>query len=107
MVWGDVALRVAPETLRRQAFEVDRRIDALNARFQELDGIMKRSRSYWVGASGTLYRDDYDREREQIRQMLTRLRRFPRELLEISGNYVKTDETLAASAALLKTDALR
>ena len=106
MIWGNVEFLVTPDVLRTQARETQRRIEAMIRRFDELDAVFKRTKSYWAGDTAALYNASYAREREEIRQALQAMKRFPPELLEIAGNYSKTDEAVASSAAMLKIDAL-
>ena len=103
---GNVDLRVSSETLRDQAREVERRIDSMVMRFNEMDGILRRTRGYWIGASAELYRAAYAKDREEVRASLQRLRRFPGELMDIAGIYVKTEESVTGEAAMLRTDVL-
>ena len=106
MNWGNVELQVSSETLRDQAREVERRIDAMKLRFDEMDGILRRTRGYWIGAAAEIYRTTYEKDREEVRASLQRLRRFPGELMEIAGIYVKTEESVTGEASMLRTDVL-
>ena len=104
--FGSVALQVDSQVLRRQAAEVEQKINRMAQRFREMDEIVRRSERYWIGEAGEQHRQAYRKDSEAAEQMLQRLRGYPPDLLKISHNYEETEEGVASAASSLKTNVL-
>lgn len=104
--WGAVEIRVTPETLRRKADEVSRRIDAVKQLFSELESLVRSTRGYWIGEGGEEHRREYMDRRDDIEEMLRRLRLHPADLLRISGNYVEVETVVEENINILREDAI-
>lgn len=104
--WGSVKVRVSSEVLRRNAAEVTGRIDRVQRLFEEMDGRIRGTRGYWIGAGGEAHRKAYEMEKETIALILRRLREFPDDLLKISGNYERGEQDLTGGFGVLGEHAI-
>lgn len=97
--WGKVTVRVSTQALKQQADEVSRRITSLTARFAELENAVRNTMRYWIGSAGEMHRSVYEAQKDDVEEMLLRLRDHPVNLLKIAGVY---DETEARQAERLQ-----
>lgn len=99
--WGGVTVKVSSAELKRQADEVSRRIESLTVRFAELERAVRSTRGYWLGEAGEMHRAAFEDQRGELQEMLQRLRRHPVELLQISGNYERTEQRVTETISTL------
>ena len=98
---GSVSIKVDTAALRRQATELSARRKAMESRIAQLDTVVRRTRSYWIGDAGDEYRALYESEKRDVDAMLQRMKVYPQELLEVSGAYDRMEETLTDSGRTL------
>lgn len=104
---GDVEIKVTPAVLRQKAAEVSDRISHVQALLVELERLIRATRGYWIGTAGDAHRREYMDQKDNIAEILRRLRLHPTDLLKISGNYIEGEDTVQGNVSLLKTDAIR
>lgn len=100
--WGNVTIKVSTQALKQQADEVSRRISNLTARFAEMESVVRSTRGYWVGPAGDMHRSVYDEQKDDVQEMLRRLREHPTDLLKIAGIYDATEKKLENSFQTLE-----
>lgn len=95
-----VTIQVTPEVLQETAGKVKNLSQALQEDFAGLQQVVQNSRYYWEGAAADQYRSTFRQKSSDTEQMLSRISRFPDELLQMAGIYrsAETDNTRRAEA---------
>lgn len=104
--WGNVTIKVSTQALKQQADEVSRRISSLTTRFAELERVVRSTRSYWIGDAGEMHRGVYEEQKEDVTEMLLRLREHPTDLLKIAGIYEETEAKQVESLMTLEENVI-
>lgn len=105
-ITGDVTIKVRPADLRQKAAEVSDRIEKVTALFAEAERLVQSTRGYWIGEAGEAHRREYLEQRDNITEILRRLRVHPTDLLKISGNYIEGEDLIQGRVSLLQADAI-
>ncbi len=103
---ADVELLVTPEQLTIASAEMSDSLNRMQINVDELDQIVRATENYWKGEAGDMYRDLFLKERENINLSITRLQEHPRDLIEIAGNYIDTEQILQSLAEELPADVI-
>lgn len=101
---GDFILKVDDADLIAKANEVQFLVNKMNSDFAEMESIVSRTKSYWIGEAGDLQRTNYESNKESIAKMLNRLKEHPVDLLKISGNYKEAEDTNVQITQTLDTN---
>lgn len=102
--FGTVGLRVSPEALITQAGEVQKKVNDMRKRFQQLEEKISATSSYWKGDAANVHRKLYAEQQDEVDKILKRLAEHPDNLLKISGNYTAAETTNTETAATLDVD---
>jgi len=103
---GSVTISVAPERLKTQAAEASRRLRRMERLFEDVEAVICRTGSYWIGEGGDLHRQAYLERKDELAAMLARLEEHPRDLLMISGNYEEAEADILSAIEQLRTDVI-
>lgn len=101
-----VKLKVEPNTLRSTASDVSRFTSALDRSFGELQNIVGRTSSYWVGAAGDQYRRDFAEQKTEAEDILRYLKKYPTDLMTMAGIYVEVESSNTQIIGALSSDIL-
>lgn len=91
-IGGNISIKVQPEVLAQKSQEVSAGIRKLSSCFDDLERIVNRTSYYWVGEAGDMHRRLYQEQKGYVDEMLLRLKEHPKDLLEISRNYMQTEQ---------------
>lgn len=105
-IGGDIFIKVKPEVLVEKAHEVSASIRKMANCFDDLERIINRTSYYWIGEAGDMHRKLYQVQRENVDEMMRRLKEHPEDLLTISQNYVQTERAVEAIANELSGDVI-
>ena len=97
-------LRVTPETLEQKAGEFTGLIQEIKGRFDRIQSVASKTKSYWRGEAGDQDREGYASFQEDIDFVLRRLEEHPDDLLQMAGIYRKAERDVAGTNATLKID---
>lgn len=103
-ITGEV--KVSTEEMVRQADEVERLVNIMSGRFNEIKRYMDATKGHWIGAGGDIHRKLYQSQMEDLTRMLKRLREHPIDLREMAGIYVDAEKKNVTTAQKLPTDAI-
>lgn len=103
---GEVHVKVSTEILNQKADSVNKSILVMENCFQELANIMDRTGYYWIGEAGEQHRRMYAEQRQNVDEMIRRLKEHPRDLQAISQNYVVTEKAVQEIATALPGDVI-
>ena len=99
-------LRVTPEQLKIKATETTAEINQMSQAFDELARVVARTSHYWIGEAGNSHRQEYEKEKKEIDEMLRRLKEHPADLLKMANVYETTEDKVEALAADLPDDVI-
>lgn len=102
-----VDLKVTPEALRTAAGDVRRLVWDLTRDLDEAKSQVDRSQYYWTGGAGDRFRQRFSSRRQEAEELLSLLRKYPSDLLEMANIYEDTEKGNEGSAAKLDTDIIR
>lgn len=105
-VGGDIFIKVKPEVLVEKSREVSAGIRKMADCFNDLERIINRTSYYWIGEAGDMHRRLYQEQRENVDEMMRRLKEHPEDLLTISQNYVQTEQAVEAISNELSGDVI-
>ena len=74
--------------------------------FEDLERIINRTNYYWIGEAGDMHRSLYQEQKENVDEMIRRLKEHPQDLLTIAQNYVQTEQAVEAVANRLSGNAI-
>lgn len=105
-IGGDVFIKVRPEVLVEKSQEVSASIRKMASCFEDLERIINRTSYYWIGEAGDMHRRLYQEQKENVDEMMRRLKEHPADLLTISQNYVQAEQAVEAIADQLPGDVI-
>lgn len=105
-IGGDVVIKVEPEVLVEKSQEVSASIRKMASCFEDLERIINRTNYYWIGEAGDMHRRLYQEQKENVDEMMRRLKEHPQDLLTIAQNYVQTERAVEAVANQLSGNAI-
>ena len=101
---AEFKLRVTPETLEQEAGEFTDLIREIKGRFDRIQSVASKTKSYWRGEAGDQDREGYASFQEDIDFVLRRLEEHPDDLLQMAGIYRQAERDVTSTNAALKTD---
>lgn len=99
-------VRVSSEEMMKQADEVDRLVNTMSARFEEIRQYMDATGGHWLGVGGDTHRKLYQSQMEDLTNILRRLREHPKDLREMAGIYVAAERKNVSAALALPTNVI-
>lgn len=105
-IGGDIFIKVKPEVLVDKSQAVSASIRKMANCFDDLERIINRTSYYWIGEAGDMHRRLYQEQRENVDEMMRRLKEHPEDLLTISQNYAQTERAVEAIASELSGDVI-
>lgn len=103
-ITGEV--KVSTDEMARQADEVERLVNTISGRFDEIKRYMDATKGHWIGEGGDIHRKLYQSQMDDLSQILRRLREHPVDLREMAGIYVDAEKKNVITAQKLPTDAI-
>lgn len=106
MIAGNVTLKVTPGALLEKAELAEAKLAEMRRTLEILEQTMERTRGYWLGSAGELYRAMYEEEKEEIAEIMLRLQEHPQDLRRFAGVYREVEREVdriadSLSAAIL------
>ena len=101
-----IQLKVRPDELQKAASEIQNETRDVETAFRSLGEAITSSRSYWEGDASEAHQKFYDSFKEDIETIVRRLKEHPRDLLEMAGIYVETEESAVQAAESLVQDVI-
>ena len=98
------SILVDTNTMVAKATVVSSVISDLERTFDELQRVVGRTSSYWVGEAGNHHRRMFEDEREDISYILVRLKEHPEDLKLMANNFETTERGLTEVNRSLRTD---
>jgi len=106
-VIGNATIKVSTEVLVAKANEVTQRINSMSNCFDDLETLIARTSYYWIGEAGDMHRKLYQEQKEDVTEMMKRLREHPRDLIAIAQNYSETEKSVTEVANMLSGDVIQ
>lgn len=105
-ITGDVQIKVDSTVLKAKADSVSDSIRQMEEGFDRLETIINRTSYYWIGEAGELHRNMYKEQKEQIEEMMRRLKEHPKDLVTIAQTYDTAEAEIQVIAAELPGDVI-
>lgn len=101
---SDCTIVVDTDAIIAQAEQVTASISRMEHSFQELQRMVKQTKTYWQGKAGDCHRNMFQENQEDISRILKRLKEHPKDLTQIAGGYTKTEKDLTGKTLQLRND---
>ncbi|MDO5415633.1 MAG: WXG100 family type VII secretion target [Lachnospiraceae bacterium] len=99
-----VEIRVLPEVLNAKAQEVTAAITQMEHLFENVQTTVSRSKYYWIGEAGELHRKMFEEQKDDVAEILVRLKEHPVDLQKIAKTYTSTEQQLAEAASQMSSN---
>lgn len=106
-ITGDVHIKVDSAVLRDKAASVSKSIASMSGSLEQLESIISRTSSYWIGEAGDMHRKIYMDQRPQLEEMMKRLKEHPTDLLAIAQTYDTVEAAVQEIASELPGDIIQ
>ncbi len=91
----EVVLKVSPELLVKKAESILNDVVVLKQALERIEQKIDGTRSYWNGEAGEQYRQIYNEQRQEIKNIISRLEENPKRLMVVSNQYRDVDKEAA------------
>lgn len=86
-----VSFKVTPEVLTAKSADAAKSVNAMRRHFEQLRGLVDKTRGYWCGEAGDKHREMYYGLDEDTEEILRRLGEHPVDLVAIAQKYSDTE----------------
>ncbi len=101
-----IQLKVTPAELQKAASNIQNEIRDIEESFRGLEEAVTSSRSYWEGDASQAHQKYYESFKEDISIVIRRMKEHPKDLLEMAGIYVDTEEAATEAVQSLIQDVI-
>lgn len=101
-----IELKVAPDTLKAKAQEIQGQIARFEAYWNQLAQIVQNTKGYWVGDASNSHQKQFKDYQEDVKRIINRLKEHPEELLEMADIYTKAEQEAIRIAQTLPDDVI-
>ncbi len=102
----EITLKVDTYALKTKANEVENYINSLESEFNNVQDIISRTSGYWSGIAGSKARDEFSKQKEEMRKILKRFKEHPSDLLTMAGVYEEAEHSSVSENKTLNTDVI-
>lgn len=104
---GNATIKVSTDVLVTKAQEVTQRINSMSNCFDDLETVIGRTSYYWIGEAGDMHRKLYQEQKEDVAEMMKRLKEHPKDLIAIAQNYSEAEKSVTEVANILSGDVIQ
>lgn len=101
---GGIQLKVSPDILKSKAQEITAQANNISKSWQEMCNVISHSKSYWEGDASDYHRKAFDENKDDVDQILRRLREHPKDLMQMAGIYTQAESEAEQIASSLPDD---
>lgn len=101
-----ITLKVSTDKMNAAASAVEGYLSKVRSCFDELDGTMRRTSSYWEGAGADHYRSRYESYKTEISQIVARINEQIRDLRNMAGVYDTAERSASQVGMSLPDDVI-
>lgn len=106
-ITGDVHIKVDSNVLRDKAVSVSKSIANMASCLEQMETVINRTYSYWIGEAGDMHRKIYQEQRPRLEEMMKRLKEHPADLLTIAQTYDTAEAAVQEIASELPGDIIQ
>lgn len=99
-------LKVSVEILNKEAEAISQQINKIESNWNSLVRCIENSKSYWEGEAGNLHRKMISNEKEDVENVIKKLKEHPSDLYEMAGVYAETETKAQELANALPVDVI-
>lgn len=97
----NASIRVTPEQLIALSGDAQGRISEMERLLETIKRKVDGTKNYWIGDAGNTCRRQYEKQQDEVSEIVKRLKAQPKTLLTIANVYVETErQTVGISAPL-------
>lgn len=99
-----VEIKVRPEVLDQKAQEVTAAVTQMEQLFESIQETVNRTQYYWIGEAGNVHRSAFREQKDDIEELLKRLKEHPVDLQKIANTYRTTEDLLARTTSQMSSN---
>lgn len=99
-------LKVDPATLKTKAQEVQGQIDTFEKKWNQMAGVIEKTKGYWVGEASNLHQKQYEEYKADVERIIKMLKEHPVDLMKMAGVYEEHEAKAVALAQSLSGDVI-
>lgn len=104
---GNATIIVSTDVLVAKAQSVTQSINNMSNCFDELETVINRTGYYWIGEAGDMHRKLYQEQKDDVAEMMKRLKEHPKDLITIAQNYAEVEKSVTEVANMLSGDVIQ
>lgn len=99
-------LLVEPDALRQKASTAEKKIQAMQTVFEEMEATVNRTNNYWIGEAGDVHREYFISKKPDIEEIFQRLTEHVRELNQMASVYSNAEKEVTELVQDLPADVI-
>lgn len=103
---ASMVLKVSPDELKKKSGEISKEIGSIEADFEKIDQLVTGTKRYWEGDASNQHIKSYTKMKDDIKNIIKRLKEHPVDLEKMAGVYEQTEAAASQAASALPTDIL-
>lgn len=103
---SDVSFTVTPERMYTEADEVLRNIQKMKVEFDKIQATVNKTKGYWIGEAGELYRTKYFEKEPEIEEIFKRMMEHVTDLKQMAAVYSEAENIAQEVAESLPSDVI-
>lgn len=103
-MYQNCTIEVDTSVMIAKAEQVSGAISNMENTFGELQRVVAGTNSYWIGEAADHHRQMFHSEKDEITEILSRLKEHPEDLKLMAAGYNKTEKELVAANQQLRSD---
>ena len=100
-------IKTSTGALQEKATDISKKIANIERAFNGIGSVVNSSCSYWDGDSGEAYRRYFREVQADMNEVLDRLKKHPRNMLNMAGMYERSEEQAVEKMDTLNNGLIR
>lgn len=103
---ASIILKVKPDELKKKSGDIKKEITRIESEFKEIDRVVTGTKKYWEGEASDQHIKSYTKMKDNITEIIKRLKEHPEDLEKMAGVYEETENQAKQIASILPADIL-
>lgn len=103
---ASVTLKVSTSVLKAKSQEILKQIKEIEKNWKLLYDCVDKSQNYWVGEASNQHRRSIADDKQDMEQVIKKLKEHPKDMLTMAGVYIETEKQATKIANALPKDVI-
>lgn len=100
-------IKISTGALQEKATDISKKVVNIERAFSGIGSVVNSSCSYWEGNSGEVYRRYFREIQTDMNEIMGRLKKHPRNMLNMAGLYERSEEQAVEKMDTLNSGLIR